>query len=161
MRALRPLEIVLVVSLGGSLLAILVPGFVRNLHFSRLAEPLEGLQRLGLAANEYAAGKPVDHAYPGDAPLTPEVVPRGEAVLDAPGIWDHPTWKALGFEFSHPHCFSFSFDAQNKADESTFRAHAYGDLDGDGIYSHFELTGRALAGKEPVIYPIDIEREVE
>lgn len=123
----------------GSVLAVAVPAFVRDFHASRLAEPVSGLARIGKASVVFAE----EHAgeLPGPAPLTPAEVPRGVLMIEAPGTWDHPTWKALAFEPvapGAPHAFSFAYDRP----EAAFLAHAHGDLDGDGNLSTFELRGR-------------------
>jgi hypothetical protein len=124
----------------GSILAAAIPAFLRDFHASRLAEPLSGLDRLGKASVAY--GLAHDGALPGPAPLTPAQVPRGVFVIEAPGTWDHPTWKALAFEplpNNAPHAFSFGYDR----DGETFMAHAHGDLDGDGNTSTFEVRGKS------------------
>lgn len=161
MRPLKPMEAVVVASIVGSVLAVAVPAFVRNVHASRLVEPIEGLGRIGARATAYARGRPVNEAYPPSAPLTPSVVPKGESVEDPEGQWAHPTWKILEFKLEGPHYFSFAFDSKNGNRTSTFVARAHGDLDGDGEYSDFELSGESKVGNEPVLFPIEIEREVE
>lgn len=55
MRSLSPVEAALCVAIGGSVLAVGVPSFVRNLHASRLVEPIDGLNRIAAAAAERAA----------------------------------------------------------------------------------------------------------
>ena len=123
----------------GSVLATAVPAFVRDFHASRLAEPVSGLARIGNASVAYGAAH--DGTLPGAAPLTPAQVPRGVLMIEPPGTWDHPTWKALAFEplsNGAPHAFSFAYDR----DGGRFIAHAHGDLDGDGNPSTFELRGQ-------------------
>ena len=48
MRALTPLELAVAVSLTGTLAATMIPTFLRNVHASRLSEPVEGLKRIAL-----------------------------------------------------------------------------------------------------------------
>jgi hypothetical protein len=160
-RSVRPLEIVLVLSLAGSVLAVSVPAFLRNLRASRLAEPMEGLAHLGQRATALAAGRDVSRAYPGPAPLTPREVPQGKSVEDSGEIWEHPTWKELGFRIEHAHYFSFAFESQNGDTRSNFIATAHGDLDGDGVTSTFTLRGQVEKGQEPELFPPEIHREVE
>ena len=161
MRVLTPLEL----TAGGSLLccvlAVTVPAFVRNLHTSRLVEPIEGLERIAARAAVLAAGRPTDVAYPADAPLSPATVPRGELVVDPPGTWDHPTWRELGFAPEQPHAFSFEFEGENGADVSRFVARARGDLDGDGSQSTFSLKGEVKRGGAPTTSNLDMHREIE
>jgi type II secretory pathway pseudopilin PulG len=148
-----------------SVLAVAVPAFVRELHASRLTEPVAGLQRLGTDVVAYAQGRPVLQAIPASAPQTPSAVPRGTLVVDPPGTWDTPTWTALGFRASPegtPHAFAFAFDAPGPT-RTTFVAQAHGDLDGNGVTSTFEIRGHATgdpagAVLQPGMY---VESEIE
>lgn len=161
-RSLSPIEAAAVFAVGGSVLAVAVPEFVRNLHASRLAEPIDALQRIAAAAVEKAQGAPsVAAAFPASAPLTPPEVPRGVRADDPPGAWDHPTWKALGFSFDHAHAFSFQFESTPGPSESRFRVIAHGDLDGDGVTSTFEVEGRADQDGARVLPGMYVEREIE
>jgi type IV pilus assembly protein PilA len=148
-RRFTPVELAVAFALVGSLLAVAVPSFVREVHASRFVEPVEGLQRIGAAAVAYASARPVGQAFPPSAPPTPAAPPRGRCEVDPQGAWDHPTWRAFDFRPAPegaPHCFAFSFDSAPSQTASTFRAQAHGDLDGDGIRSTFEITGRSVEG---------------
>lgn len=149
-RRLSPVELAIGFALSGSLLAIAIPTFAREMHASRFVEPVDGLQRLGTAAVAYAHAHPVAQAFPASAPLTPSAPPRGHCEVDAPGTWEQQTtWATLGFRPSPagvPHCFAFSFDSSLSPQRSLFRADAHGDLDGDGITSTFEVTGHDVEG---------------
>ncbi|HXR44746.1 MAG TPA: hypothetical protein VN759_08070, partial [Pseudolysinimonas sp.] len=134
---MTPLELAVAVSLTGTVAATMIPTFLRNVHASRLSEPVEGLKRMAARATLRAAGLPAERAYPDSTPFTPAVTPRGELVLDAPGTWDAPTWRTLDFAFEAPHAYSFAFESSNTDSHSTFTARARGDLDGDGVTSSF------------------------
>jgi len=165
-RGLTAVEAAVVFAIGGSLLAVAVPAFVRELHASRFAEPVEGLQRMGQGALAYAAAHPAaKDAFPPSAPLTPATPPRGTREVDPPGAWDHPTWVALGFRASPEgvaHAFAFGFDAAPGPTRSTFIGRAHGDLDGDGVRSTFEVRGHAQDGEPAVLEPgMYVDSEVE
>jgi hypothetical protein len=160
-RSLSPLEAALCVAIAGSVLAVGVPAFVRNLHASRLVEPIDGLKRIAERALALAEERPAGSAFPESIGFTPAEVPRGSPVLDPPGTWDKPTWLALRFGFSEPHSFSFAFESENKLGVARFKARARGDLDGDGQLSDFSVTGEARDGARPVSSPIEMTREVE
>jgi hypothetical protein len=160
--SLTLVEAAVAFAIGGSVLAAAIPAFVRDLQASRLAEPVEGLKRIGESAVALAesVGTP-STAFPASAPLTPADVARGVRAEDPRGAWEHPTWKALGFGFDHPHAFSFAFDVVSGATESRFRASAHGDLDGDGVTSTFEIEGKADATGVMLLPGMYVDREVE
>ena len=161
MRALTPVELAVAVSLAGTIAATMIPTFLRNVHASRLSEPVEGLKRIAAHATLRASGLPTESAYPESAPWTPTVTPRGEMLVDPPGTWDGPTWRALDFSFDAAHAYSFSFESTNGEGHSSFVARARGDLDGDGVTSSFSISGSVDRGAEPKLQPLEITREVE
>ena len=161
MRPLTPLEAVFIVAVGSSVLCAGVPAFVRNLRASRLAEPVDGLQRIATRASALAAGRPTQFAYPPSAGMTPSRVPAGTTQLDPEGTWDRPTWRMLGFRFANPHAFAFTFESQCSPQQGSFIATAHGDLDGDGLLSTFEIRGDVKSGDQPQIGRLDVWREVE
>jgi hypothetical protein len=161
MRNLTPTEAALAVAIGGCVLFAGLPAFFKNLHASRMAEPVDGVSAIAAKANALAAGQSTESAYPGSVELTPAQVPRGERVIDPPGTWSHPTWQRLEFSQTVGHCFSFAFDGRNGKGLATFRARAHGDLDGDGIFSTFAIGGESREGSEPKTLPLEIVREVE
>jgi hypothetical protein len=160
-RSLTPVQLALAFALGGSVVAVAVPAFLENIRASRMAEPLDGLRRIATAANALAAGSPPELAYPDSVPLTPERVPQGGRVLDPPGTWSHSTWRRLGFSWDVEHSYSFEFESHNSPKGAVFVARAFGDLDGDGVRSTFSVSGEVQDGKEPVVFPMSIQREVE
>jgi hypothetical protein len=164
-RGLAPVEAALGFAIVGSVLAVGIPAFVRNLHASRFAEATEGLTAIGEGAVLYATPLSVERAFPASAPLTPPRPARGVRAVDLPGLWQTPTWLALhfppprgsgrAFAEDEPHAFAFSFDSALAPSRSTFVAQAHGDLDGNGTMSTFEIRGHALAGDPhgPVVEP--------
>ena len=148
MRSLSLLEGAVGFAVVGSVLAVGVPAFLRDLHASRLVEPMAGLERIAAAAAARAAHEPVASAYP-------------PSVRDAPGSWEHPTWVALDFGFSTPHRYSFEFESERRGKRSRYRATARGDLDGDGQLSEFSVQGEVSEGRSPVTYPLEMHREIE
>lgn len=160
MRRFTPVELAVGVALLGSVTAVAVPAFSRELHASRFVEPTDGLARLGAAAVAYAE---TNERFPESAPLTPATPPRGTKAVDPPGTWDGETWRALAFRPSAegvPHAYSFSFESPSG---DAFVAQARGDLDGDGLLSTFEIrghTGRA-GEKAAVARGMYVEAELE
>ena len=160
MRALTTVEAAALLSLGGSVLAVAVPTFVRNVHASYVSEATRGVGDLSARAAALLEASGVA-ALPDSAPLTPAHVPRGVRVQDPPGTWDHPTWKALEFRFDSPHAYSFAFESERGADFAKFRALAQGDLDGDGNLSSIDAEGTLRTGQKTDLAPLDVQHEIE
>jgi hypothetical protein len=163
---LTALEAAAAIALGGSVLAVAVPTFVRNLSSSRLAEATQGVATLGTHAVAFAADRPCADGFPPTAPLTPTSVPRGAPVVDAdPDPWLAPTWRALDFRPSPPgvpHSFSFAFDTSHpRREDSDFVAAAHGDLDGDGVLSTFEVRGTCRHDTAALVPGMYVEAELE
>lgn len=163
-RSWTPVELALAIAIGGSVLVVAVPSFVRNLSASKLSEPVDGLDRIVTNAVAYAHGRPQQISFPPSAPLTPEQVPRGEAIEDPPDAWQHLTWRSLDFGFKVPHRFSFKFDSalDPRSGVMRFVATAHGDLDGDGVLSTFEVRGERVPGHPARVIPgMFVDREIE
>lgn len=162
-RSWSALELSAAFAVGGSLLAVAVPAFFRNLSASKLSEPIEGLDRLVTSAVVYADGRPQEISFPPSAPLTPAQVPRGVRALDPPESWEHLTWRSLDFRFEEPHAFAFQFDSELDASKTMrFVVTAHGDLDGDGALSTFEVRGERVPGEPARVLPgMFVDREVE
>lgn len=161
MRSVSPLQLAILIAVLGSLGAAFVPAFVENLNASRLAEPLDGLQHIAGHAAMQAAGVPAEQAYPASVSRTPEQVPAGRAVTDPRGTWHHPTWQMLNFAKREPHFYSFEFESHTNETGAHYVARAFGDLDGDGELSRFELYGQTKPGGEPQTFSLRMNREVE
>ncbi|HWL84867.1 MAG TPA: hypothetical protein VNO21_03650, partial [Polyangiaceae bacterium] len=91
-RGASPVEMAVGVAVFGSLLAVAIPAFVKELHASRFAEAIDGLAAIANGASRYAHDRPVADAFPASAPLTPPAIARGKREVDPPGVWDTPTW---------------------------------------------------------------------
>jgi hypothetical protein len=80
----------------------------------------------------------------------------------SPEVWTSKGWTALGFAVSEAHRFHYNFRATYIPDAHgcQFTAQAFGDLDGDGLFSTFERAGAAdrVGVNAPGLY---IDNEVE
>lgn len=160
MRTPSPVEAALVFAVGATVLLVGVPAFFRDLKASRLVEAMDGLEKISVNAASLAEGKSLEEAYPQTVSWTPEAVPAGEPAADAPGTWDHPTWKALQFGFSRSHFYSFQFKSSRTKKTARYRAQARGDLDGDGQVSNFSIRGEVRGG-EVRTFHLEMHREIE
>lgn len=162
MRRFTPVELAIGAALLGSVLAVAVPAFSRDLHASRFVEPTDGLARLGASAIAHAE---TNARFPESAPLTPAAPPRGKKEADPPGTWDGATWQTLAFRPAAegvPHAYAFSFESASGGE--AFVAQARGDLDGDGVLSTFEIRGHGRRGegdKPALARGMYIEAELE
>lgn len=156
-----PVQAVAFLAIGLSVLAVFVPAFARNLRVSRLSEAMDGLQHISRQATLIAQSRQPKDAYPPSVELTPAEVPQGHAVTDKADAWQSQTWRELAFAPAQPHRFSFAFESKNALEVATFRAIARGDLDGDAVTSRFEITGEYKLGQTPMVYHLELDREVE
>lgn len=158
MRRFTPVELAIGVALFGSIAAVAIPAFFRELHASRFSEPVDALNRMATGAIHYAEQT---HKLPDSAPLTPASPARGKKEAFPAEIWAHPTWIALDFQAvpdGVPFAYAYAFDAQ----PAGFVARAHGDLDGDGVFSTFEIRGAATPGEPLKIVPgMYVESELE
>ena len=99
---LRRLKRALAVAIGGSVLCAALPAFVKNLHASSLAEPVQGLAAIAARATALASEQSTEGAYPDPVGLTPASVPRAERIVDPPGTWEQQTWRRLAFARTEP-----------------------------------------------------------
>lgn len=157
-------ELAVAIGVGGSVLAVAVPAFVRNLSASKLSEPIESLDRVVRGALSYAETHSQELSFPPSAPLTPAEVPRGVLAEAEPDAWEHLTWRSLRFRMDRPHAFSYRFDSHYDpaTKVSRFVATAHGDLDGDGSLSTFQVRGERQEGAAALVLPgMYVDREVE
>lgn len=163
-RSWSALELSAIFAVGGSVLAVAMPAFFRNLSASKLSEPIEGLDRMVTSAVAYAEGRPQEISFPPSTPLTPAQVPRGIRAPDPPEAWEHLTWRSLKFKFEEPHAFAFKFESEFDPTTQVMRfvATAHGDIDGDGMLSTFEVRGERVPGQSARVLPgMFVDREVE
>jgi hypothetical protein len=173
MRALSPVEAAALIAVGGSVLAVVVPTFARNLRASHVSEATQGVAELATRAAGLADAAGCPAGLPEPAPWTPAQVARGTQAKDPPGSWEQPTWQRLEFGFEEAHAYSFAFEVESAAKPGGFRAKARGDLDGDAVTSSFEIEGRCQPGglversaeggrRERVeLLPLAVENEIE
>ena len=105
-------------------------------------------------ARAYYHNPPLSDSLPRGKHLPPESVgptpPVGTCCQSGdgkcapdPALWSHPTWQALNFSVDDPHYYSYQYEVLEGG--KAFVVRAIGDLDCDGVFSTFELTGEIAA----------------
>ena len=126
------------------LAAIAIPAFMTYQRKAQTTEAEQLLRAIAMGARMHQ-----EMAAPGGAPALESVGPtppagsccqgvNGKCAPD-PALWDHPTWQALGFSIQDSHRYSYQYEVTDGG--KGFVARALGDLDCDGLFSTFELTG--------------------
>jgi hypothetical protein len=123
------------------------------------------VRELARAAAEYiAAQPPLDAGGPfiSSVPRTPTPI-RSECAPDPAGTWGTTAWTSLGFGFAagESHRYSYELDAIGVGNTAQFTARAIGDLDNDGVYSTFEVSGGPAADGGTVVNDLWIWHALE
>ena len=147
-------EVALLISLAGILLAVGIPSFVRALHTSKISEAPSELRRIYDATAAYYAKSP--HCLPESAGPTPAMPSEQPVVVRFadPEVPGSSTWQALGFEPSRPIRYRYSLavpssgcqQMRDSRDQFVVSIRAEGDLDGDGVMSLFERNASMRDG---------------
>lgn len=98
-------------------------------------------------------GCPTDGRAAGSAGVTPPLtIDCGKGCMAGrdyeAALWrEHPVWSALGFEPFETHRYHYDLTWKNDgAGRCDFTLQAFGDLDGDRVYSTFERSGTIVGG---------------
>jgi type II secretory pathway pseudopilin PulG len=177
---LSMVETALVISIAGMLLAVALPTLGKTVRPSKLTEASEQLESLYRSAAAYYAEGRLDgrgeltHCMPPPAGPTPEAPSVDPVAVDfsAATAQGAETWKALGFAPAAALRYRYSFmpavwgcereGGWSSAAPLLVRFRAEGDLDGDGMYSHFERRAQILPGGELRAEPVlHVEDRVE
>jgi hypothetical protein len=97
--------------------------------------------------------------FPPSAPLVPDDIPYGKAVLPNPNAFTHPSWQDIRYSSDRPTFYACDFVTSKDGKSVVVRAR--GDIDGDGTTSLFELDVRIDARGVPIIAPVIRERDPE
>jgi hypothetical protein len=73
-------------------------------------------------------------------------VGNGEGLCDPAKIeWNRSLWVALKWRLTEPHAWIYAYESHGTMADARFAVSAYGDLDGDGVFSTFRYTGKGSA----------------
>lgn len=136
------LEIAVVILCIGVLASVLSPNLHRIFFRMQTAEPRTTLPAIAHAELAYRR----DHgAFIACAPSSAEISRGREGSFDA----TRPGWKEIGFAAEGRVTYQYEVTLRG----ATFDVHARGDLNGDGVPSHFVLAGDTMK--------LTIEKELE
>jgi|SRR5690625_13263 len=146
-RLMTLIEIGVVVLVLGVMAALVVPSLMRSIKERRAAEASENIRVLFQKASDYYAAQ-VEEAngdnsevrFPAstDGPHPEHIGKKAVTTADWHMI---PAFKALEFEILEPHFYQYAFESEGEGDNAQFTISAFGDLDGDGTKSRYQIEG--------------------
>ncbi len=149
-RGFTLVELMIVVAIIGVLAALAIYGVARYLKHSKIAEATSNLGAIETGARvQYAQETPFlgdqnkfVHTFCPSAPLTPGAVPVASRIRVPTEQWNLPGWACLKFAMSAPQFYAYKYESNEQTGTAAvYTASAFGDLDGNGTTSTFELTG--------------------
>ena len=128
-----------------------LPEFVAYATRSKTSEALELVQKLYRGATGYylteafstSSMELLPSQFPnlsaGPTPPLGSCCKQGGKCRPDPSLWLAPTWLAVQFSVDDPHYYSYQYLVLDSRKQFVVRA--FGDLDCDGVYSTFAMTG--------------------
>lgn len=163
------IELMIVVAILGILAAVAIPAFLKYIKRSKTTEATMNVRKLYDSSVTYFAGEHTSGAgaiiqaqFPAAATL-PTLTTIGDVkITTLPSSWDGvATWNALQFSVSDPSYFAYQYDSAGVTNDSKFTATAFGNLDGDGIYSTFTRVGSVIDMEVKGGAGLYIDKEIE
>jgi hypothetical protein len=168
----------------GELVDSSTSAFTKYMQRSKTSEARVQLAKMFDAASAYfneeqvargSVDAAVVHACPNDGrgegetgitpPLSVDCSKGCEPTTYGMQLWtDNPVWNGLNFQLEQRHYFHYNFKWKNTPGgfgACQFTAQAFGDLDGDGVYSTFERAGAADEMGVNAAAGLFVDREVE
>jgi hypothetical protein len=113
--------------------------FVKKMYDGARAYYMSALGSAAVGGAKVAAQFPEPSAGP-VPPLGTCCKSKDKKCMPEVRLWTDDTWVALQFSVDDPHFYSYQYEVDNKA--KTFVVSAFGDLDCDGVYSTFRMSGK-------------------
>jgi len=166
------IELMIVVAIIGILAAVAIPAFIKYIRKAKTVEATEGLDKVNVGAKSYfqadhynsTNGNSLPKNFVNDTAWTPSGNPcSGATAPKFPGgdkeaaQWNTAEWKAIHFQLSDPHYFTFQFDNTGTTNTgATYTSSAQADLDCDTTFSSYKYLGSVdtefgVVSKGPII----------
>ncbi len=164
------IELMIVVAILGILAAVAIPAFLKYIKRSKTTEATMNVRKLYDSSVTYFAG---EHTSPTGAIIaaqfsaTTATLPTLAAIGDVkittlPSSWDaDTTWNSLQFSVSDPSYFAYQYDSAGVTNASKFTATAFGNLDGDAVFSTFTRVGSVVDMEVKGGAGLYIDKEIE
>ena len=164
------IELMIVVAILGILAAVAIPAFLKYIKRSKTTEATMNVRKLYDSSVTYFAG---EHTSPAGAIIQaqfsattatlPTLATIGDVkVTTLPSSWDaDDTWNSLQFSVSDPSYFAYQYDTAGVTNDSKFTATAFGNLDGDAIFSTFTRVGSVIDMEVKGGAGLYIDKEIE
>lgn len=121
---------------------------LRQVNRSKTVEATMNVRRLYDASVSYfdSASYP---EFPASVGPTPPLSQLGPDLMEPdPTLWDHPTWRALGFSVDEPSYYSYQYESAGSGWGARGAVTAFGDINGDGELEVFVRTLEIQPGSE-------------
>jgi type IV pilus assembly protein PilA len=139
-------ELMIVVAIVGVLAVLAVYGVRKYLAN---AKSVEARNALGQIAKDASTAEAAANAFCPNAPMVPSDLAsvQGKKYQSTKADWNQAGWRCLMFSLEMPQYYAYSYTTvTTDGNSGGFTAYAYGDLDGNGIYSTFSVVGQAHNG---------------
>ncbi|MGZ3421992.1 MAG: type IV pilin protein [Polyangiales bacterium] len=152
-RGFTLVELMIVVAIIGVLASLALYGVSRYLKHSKAAEATANLGSIENGARqqyqrETAWGSVTPeaqlfvHTFCPSTALTPPAVPKSAKAMTPASAWLTDGWTCLKFNVGEPQYYAYQHISNSSTGTAAvYTASAYGDLDGNGVQSTFELSG--------------------
>lgn len=156
LRGFTLIELMIVVAIIAILAVVAVPQFSKYMRSAKTAEANEMLDLIKKGSAAYYATprlrigttEKVHCRFPEPVGTTPtgsgccKLDTNGDDRCDASDVvWNHPSWSALRFAMRDDHYFQYQYHSTGVLSNARYTAEANADLDCDGTYSTFQLSG--------------------